>query len=170
MGEHAVKRYWQIRLGHILPHEQMLCKEARWIGQQLAHGAQLTKPQRIAITTFLRYIAYLDLSRRTLQQSGLCSIVVDTPFEDSCCMRCGRKCFLCHVHVPNDSEKYLCLKCAKCVESQRLPEFDEWVGFGLRGWQIETRRYAREFRKLAKILHKMVARPSGYRAVDELCS
>lgn len=170
MGHQAVERYWHLRLGHILPHEEMLCKEAASIGYRLSRGNEPGDLEAVVVRVFVEYVLEVESLKRTLQDARLPMVMIDTKLGNSGCMRCGRKCFLSHVHVPGDADKYLCLRCGICVETQCLPCKDEWCGYTLQGWQVETRKYAGEFRKLAKIFHRFrgCSRPFQTSRVESL--
>ncbi|CAD7695288.1 unnamed protein product [Ostreobium quekettii] len=154
MGSEAVKRYWYLRLGHILPHEEMLCKEAASIGYRLSCGGETSRPDHVVMREFVKYVLEVESLKQALKDAGLPVVVVPAQRGNSSCMRCGRKCFLSHVHVPGDGEKYLCLHCALCARTQCLPSDDDWCGYKLCGWQVETKRYALEFQKVARLFRK----------------
>ncbi|GMH37089.1 hypothetical protein BSKO_04962 [Bryopsis sp. KO-2023] len=112
IGRQAIERYGSLRTTHILPHEELLCREAISVGSHLEKfKTKPTKPQLVVIQEYVATIQKQREQRMELKGRGAKILEIDWPHGSNPCSRCNSLCFLGMVGG-EDKPLPMCLTCA----------------------------------------------------------
>ncbi|CAN6855942.1 unnamed protein product [Brassica oleracea] len=106
-GAIASSRYAHLNRLPLLPHEELICKEAMLLNsssklESLDFTPTELSGQRNIKTAFVHLIRFLHLARWSLMKSGLCTGLISNTYGTIVCSICKRDCYLaflnCHCY------------------------------------------------------------------------
>nr|6IP0_A Chain A, Transcription factor jumonji (Jmj) family protein [Arabidopsis thaliana]6IP4_A Chain A, Arabidopsis JMJ13 [Arabidopsis thaliana] len=102
-GAIASCRYAHLNRVPLLPHEELICKEAMLLNSSSkSENLDLTPTelsgQRSIKTAFVHLIRFLHLARWSLMKSGLCTGLVSNTYGTIVCSLCKRDCYLAFIN------------------------------------------------------------------------
>ncbi|KAL0692894.1 hypothetical protein Bca4012_060074 [Brassica carinata] len=102
-GAIASCRYAHLNRLPLLPHEELICKEAMLLNsspkpENLDFTPAELSGQRNIKTAFVHLIRFLHLARWTLMKSGLCTGLVSNTYGTIVCSMCKRDCYLAFIN------------------------------------------------------------------------
>ncbi|XP_019098042.1 PREDICTED: lysine-specific demethylase JMJ706-like isoform X2 [Camelina sativa] len=102
-GAIASCRYAHLNRVPLLPHEELICKEAMLLNsssksENLDFTPTELSGQRSIKTAFVHLIRFLHLARWSLMKSGLCTGLVSNTYGTIVCSLCKRDCYLAFIN------------------------------------------------------------------------
>ncbi|KAG2302153.1 hypothetical protein Bca52824_030804 [Brassica carinata] len=102
-GAIASCRYAHLNRLPLLPHEELICKEAMFLNsspkpENLDFTPAELSGQRSIKTAFVHLIRFLHLARWSLMKSGLCTGLVPNTYGTIVCSLCKRDCYLAFIN------------------------------------------------------------------------
>ncbi|XP_023641201.1 lysine-specific demethylase JMJ706 [Capsella rubella] len=102
-GAIASCRYAHLNRVPLLPHEELICKEAMLLNsssksENLDFMPTELSGQRSIKTAFVHLIRFLHLARWSLMKSGLCTGLVSNTYGTIVCSLCKRDCYLAFIN------------------------------------------------------------------------
>ncbi|XP_018441586.2 lysine-specific demethylase JMJ13 isoform X1 [Raphanus sativus] len=102
-GAIASCRYAHLNRLPLLPHEELICKEAMLLNssskpENLDFTPTELSGQRNIKTAFVHLIRFLHLARWSLMKSGLCTGIVSNTYGTIVCSMCKRDCYLAFIN------------------------------------------------------------------------
>ncbi|KAJ0252746.1 Uncharacterized protein HA466_0118930 [Hirschfeldia incana] len=102
-GAIASCRYAHLNRLPLLPHEELICKEAMLLSscpkpENLDFTQAELSGQRSIKTAFVHLIRFLHLARWSLMKSGLCTGLVSNTYGTIVCSLCKRDCYLAFIN------------------------------------------------------------------------
>ncbi|CAD7699924.1 unnamed protein product [Ostreobium quekettii] len=113
LGRKALERYCDISANHIIPHEELLCREAVALGEVLCRKKK-AKPaphQQIMMREFINFMERHRRSTQRFKKAGAQAKSTTFPCGSIKCSQCGRGCYLSLVYAPG-LDRPLCIACA----------------------------------------------------------